>query len=161
MPGLITDIPNSLKIAYPKKAFETMIQEDLVFRPRLKRDLPPGAKLTDGYEIHFGARLSPAQNVSQIADGGNFPIPKDATDRQLIFKPTIFVGDYQIGLMTRFVANSNVAAFNGGELRRRPEEVMGNLGKFIEATYVGTAGDGIRAYVESVPTTNQIKCLNP
>src|SRR5258708_5079329 len=124
MVGLITDIPNSLKIAYPPKAVETMIQEDLQFRPRLKRELPRGARLGDGYEIRFGARLSPAQNVAQIADGANFPIPKDATDRQFIFKPTIFAGDYQIGLMTRFVANSNVAAFNGGEMQRRPEEVM-------------------------------------
>lgn len=149
MVGLITDIPNSLKIAYPDKAVETMVQEELVFRPRLSREIPAGSKLTDGYEIRFGARLSPAQNVAQIGDGANFPIPKDATDRQFIFKPTIFAGDYQIGLLTRFVANSNVAAFNGGEMRRRPEEVMSNLGKHIEQAYVGTAGDGIRGYVES------------
>lgn len=148
MVGLITDIStNSLKIFYPPKAVETMAQEELVFRPRLSRSLPPGAKQTDGYQINFGARLSPAQNVAQILDGGNFPIPKDAIDRQFVFKPTVFSGDYQIGLMTRIVASSNVAAFNGGELKRRPEELMGNLGKFIESTYVGTAGDGIRGYV--------------
>lgn len=159
--GLITDIPDSLKIAYPPKAVETMIQEEKVFRPRLKRELPPGARLGDGYEVRFGARLNPAQNVSQIADGGNFPIQKDATDRQFIFKPTIFAGDYQIGGMTRFVASSNVAGFNGGEMRRRPEEVMSNFGKFIESTYVGTFGSGIRGYVESEPAANQIKVANP
>ena len=157
MVGLIGDTPNALKVAYPPKAVETMIQEDLVFRPRLKRSLPPGAKLTDGYEIRFGARLSPSQNVSQIADGGNWPIPKDATDRQFIFKPTIFAGSYQIGLLNRFVASSNVAGFNGGESTRRPEEVMSNFGKYIESTYVGTAGDGIRGYVDSEPGANQIK----
>ena len=161
MVGLITDIPDSLKIAYPPKAVETMIQEEKVFRPRLKRQLPPGAKLGDGYEIRFGARLSPAQNVSQIADGGNFPIQKDATDRQFIFKPTIFAGDYQIGGMTRYVASSNVAGFNGGEMRRRPEEVMSNFGKFIESTYVGTFGTGIRGFVESEPGANQIKMALP
>lgn len=161
MVGLITDIPDSLKVMYPKIAVETMIQEDIVFRPRLRRELPPGARITDGYEVRIGARLSASQNVSQIADGGNFPIPKDAVDRQFIFKPTIFAGDYQIGGLTRFVASSNVAGFNGGELTRRPEEVMGNLGKFIESTYVGTDGTGIRGYVESEPAANQIKVANP
>lgn len=159
--GLIGEITDSLKIAYPPKAVETMIQEDLVFRPRMKRGLPPGARINDGYQINFGARLSPSQNVSQIADGGNFPIPKDATDRQFIFKPTIFTGDYQIGGLTRYVAASNVAGFNGGEMQRRPEEVMSNLGKFIESTYVGTTGTGIRGYVESEPAANQIKVANP
>jgi hypothetical protein len=151
MPGLITDLANTgaLKIAYPKKAVETMIQEDLVFRPRLKRGLPPGARISDGYEIHFGARLNPAQNVGMIADGGEFPTPKDAIDRQFIFYPRIFAADYTIGGMTRYAVNSDVAGFNGGEMQRRPEEAMGNLGKFIESTYVGTAGDGIRGYVES------------
>lgn len=161
MVGLITDIPDSLKVMYPKIAVDTMIQEDIVFRPRLRRELPPGAKITDGYEVRIGARLSASQNVSQIADGGNFPIPKDAVDRQFIFKPTIFAGDYQIGGLTRFVANSNVAGIGGGELTRRPEEVMGNLGKFIESTYVGTDGTGIRGYVESEPAANQIKIANP
>ena len=161
MPGLITDIPDSLKIAYPPKAVETMVQEDLVFRPRLKRSLPPGAKITDGYEIRFPARLNAMQNQSQIADGGNFPIPKDPVDRQFIFKPTIFAGDYSVGGMVRFVANSNVASFGGGEMRRRPEEVMNNFGKFIESTYVGTDGTGIRSYVESDPGANQIKLKQP
>ena len=162
MVGLITDItPDSLKTHWPKKAVDTMIQEELVFRPRLIRGLPPGAKLNDGYTIQFGARLAASQNVSQIADGGNFPIQKDATDRQFVFKPTIFAGSYLIGGMTRFVANSNVAAFNGGESQRRPEEVMGNFGKNIEQTYVGTVGNGIRAFVESEPAANQIKLKNP
>lgn len=158
MVGLISDIStNSLKVLYPDKAVETMIQEDLLFRPRLKRSLPPGAKHSDGYTIKFNARLSPAQNVAQIADGANFPIPKDATDRFFTFTPTIFAGSYQIGGLTRFVAGSNVAGYNGGEVRRRPEEVMSNLGKYIESTYVGTTGNGIRGYVDSEPAANQIK----
>lgn len=151
MPGLITDLSNTgaLKISYPPKAVNTMIQEDLKFRPRLKRGLPPGAKIGKGYEIHFGARLNPAQNVGMIADGGEFPTPKDAIDRQFTFYPRIFAADYTIGGMTRYVASDNETSFNGGELSRRPEEAMSNLGKFIESTYVGTAGDGIRGYVES------------
>lgn len=157
--GLVTDVPDSLKIKYPPKAVDTMIQEDLLFRPRLKRSLPPGAKIVDGYEIRLGARLHASQNVAQIADGGNFPIQKDPTDRQFIFKPTIFAGDYLIGGMLRFIANNNNVAFNGGEMSRRPEETMGNVGKFIEQTYVGTDGTGIRAYVESEPGANQIKLL--
>lgn len=152
MAGLITDLSTTgaLKVVYPPKAVETFIQEDLVFRPRLKRSLPPGAKLGDGYEIHFGARLNPAQNVAQIKDGGEFPTAKDSTDIQFIFKPTVFAGSYQIGLMTRYVASSNVGSFNGGEMRRRPEEVMSNLGKLIESQYVGTTGNGVRAYVDSI-----------
>src|SRR5687768_11439521 len=131
MVGLITDNTDSLKIAYPPKAVETMMQEDLVFRPRLKRSLPPGAKFTDGYEIRLPARLNASQNVSQIADGGNFPIAKDPLDRQFIFKPTIFAADYNIGGLRKYVAASNVASFSaGGENRRQPEEAMSNLGKF-------------------------------
>jgi hypothetical protein len=159
--GAITDISDSLKIAYPPKAVETMVQENQVFRPRLSRELPSGARLTDGYEIRFGARLSPSNNVAQIADMGAFPYAKDATDRQFVFKPTIFAADYQIGILTRFVASSNVAGFNGGEMKRRPKEVMSNLGKYIESTYVGTDGSGIRGYVESEPGANQLKIKNP
>lgn len=160
--GLISEIPDSLKVAYPPRAVNTMIQEDIKFRPRMKRGLPPGAKISDGYEIKFGARLDASQNVSQIVDGGNFPIPKDAVDRQFTFKPSIFAGDYQIGGLTRFVASSSMASFHdGGEMAKRPEEVMGNFGKFIESTYVGTTGSGIRAYVESEPAANQIKLKNP
>jgi hypothetical protein len=162
MVGLITDNTDSLKIAYPPKAVETMLQEDLVFRPRLKRSLPPGARLSDGYQINLPARLNSSQNVSQIADGGNFPIAKDPLDRQFIFKPTIFTADYQIGGLRKHVAASNVASFSaGGENRRQPEEAMSNLGKFIESTYVGTDGTGIRGYVESDPGANQIKMKNP
>lgn len=161
MAGLITDIPDSIRTIWPERAVNTMIQEDLVFRPRLKRELPPGSKITDGYDIRINARLNASQNVAQIADGGNFPIPKDATDRNFTFKPTIFAGDYQIGGLVRFVLNSNVGSFGGGEMRRRPEEVMGNFGKFIESTYVGTDGTGIRGYVESEPAANQIKIKNP
>jgi hypothetical protein len=155
--GAIADIStNSLKIAFPPKAVETMIQEEIEFRPRLKRSLPPGARITDGYEIRFSARLAPSQNVAQIADTGNFPIPKEAIDRMFVFKPSIFAGSYHIGGLTRYVANSNTVAYNGGEQRRRPEEVMSNFGKLIESTYVGTAGDGIRGYVESDGTNTVV-----
>lgn len=163
MPGLVTDNTDSLKVAYPKKAVETLVQEDTIFRPRLKRSLPPGARLSDasGFELKFGARLNPSNNVSQIVDGGNFPIPKDPLDRQYTFKPTIFAGDWTIGGMKRFAASGPNATFNGGEMRRQPEEVMSNLGKLIESTYVGTTGSGIRAYVESDPGANQLKLKNP
>lgn len=161
MVALITDSPDALKTLYPNKAVNTMIQEDLVFRPRLKRSLPPGAKMSEGYEVKFSARLDASNNVAQIADGGNFPIQKDAKDRMLTFKPTIFAGSYVIGGLLRYLANSNTVGYNGGEMNRRPEEVMGNLGKFIEQTYVGTVGNGIRGYVESEPAANQIKVANP
>lgn len=151
MVGLISDLSNTgaLKIRYSTKRVQSMVQEDQVFRPRLKRGLPDGARITDGYEIHFGARLSPAQNHAQIIDGGNFPVPKDATDRQFTFKPTIFASDYQIGLMTRYTSSSDVGAWNGGEMSRRPEELMSGHGKLIERTYVGTSGDGVVGYVEA------------
>ncbi len=161
MPGLITDVPDQLKIKYPPKAVETMIQEDLVFRPRLKRSLPPGSKITTGYEIRIPAKLNSSQNQAQIADGGNFPIPKDPTARQFIFKPTIFAADYQVGGLLRYVANNPETHTGGGAMNERPEETMSNLGKFIESTYVGTDGTGIRSYVEADAAANQIKLKNP
>jgi len=161
MTGLITEISDSIKDYWPPKAVDTLLQENIVFRPKLIRGLPPGARISDGYEIRFAARLEPSQNTSQIADGGNFPIQKDATDRKFTFKTTVFAGSYVVGGLTRYVANSNKASFNGGEMKRRPQEVMSNLGKNIEMTYVGTTGNGIRGYVESEPAANQIKIKQP
>jgi hypothetical protein len=54
-----------------------------------------------------------------------------------------------IGWLTKAAADSNKSAFNGGETRRRTEETASNLGKFVEQTYVGTFGSGVRGYVES------------
>lgn len=145
----ITDTPDALKILYPARAVKTMIQEGRKFRPKLATSLPPGAKLGDGYEIRMGARLAPAQNNAQIADGGNFPIQKAEIDRTFVFKPTIFAADYDVSGLQRFVANSNAAAYNGGVARRRPEETMKSLGKLIESMYVGGDGTGILGYVEA------------
>lgn len=160
MPPAITDQPDALKIMYPDKIVETMIQEEKIFRPRLKRSLPPGARLSDGYEIRFGARLAASQNVAPISDGGNFPITGLPVDKQFIFKPVILAGDYDISGMQRFVGNSPKVSFNGGEVRRRPEETMSNFGKMIEQYYVGGDGSGILGYVEA-DGANTITVKNP
>lgn len=156
MAGEIQNITNALKIAYPPKAVEPVLNEELVFRPWLQKSIPAGAKVTDGGLINFGANLGPPQNVGQLVDGGTLPAPKDRTDRQFQLKPTLFAGAIQIGVVTFASANTGKSAFNGGEYRRRTDEMIGNLGKFIESTYVGTAGDGIRGYVDSDGTSTLV-----
>lgn len=157
----ITDTPDALKIYYPPRAVKTLIQENQKFRPKLTTSLPPGAsRIGEGYELRFGARLAPSQNNAQIADGGNFPIQKPEIDRTFVFKPTIFAADYDVSGLQRFVANSNVAAYNGGVQRRRPEETMSSMGKLIEQIYVGGDGSGIMGYVEA-DGANTITVKNP
>ncbi len=145
----ITDTPDALKIFYPNRAVKTMIQEKQKFMPRLSTSMPAGAKISDGYEMRFGARLAPSQNKAQIADGGNFPIQKKEIDRTFVFKPTIFASSYDLSGMQRYVANTSNTAYNGGIQPRRAEETMRSHGKLIEQTFVGLDGTGILGYVEA------------
>lgn len=144
----ITDTSDALKIFYPTRAVKTMVQEYQKFVPRLGSALPPGARIGDGYEMRFGARLAPSQNKAQIADGGNFPIQKAEVDRTFVFKPTIFASSYDLSGLQRFVANTENVAYNGGIQRRRAEETMNSHGKLIEQTYF-LDGTGILGYVEA------------
>jgi hypothetical protein len=157
--GAFDQITNALKIAYPKKAIDPMVNEETTFRRKLSKNLPPGARMSDGI-MKFGANLNPPQNVGQHTDGDNLPTPKDRTQDQFTMTATLFSGTFQIGWLTQQAANSNRSAFNGGELRRRTEETIADTAKFIEQTYVGTHGSSRRARVDSDGTSNFV-CLKP
>lgn len=148
MAGEFDSITNALKIAYPPKAIEPMVNQETPFRAQLKKLIPAGGRVTEGI-VKFGANFNPPQNQGQLIDGGALPAPKDRTQDQFQLTPTIFAAGFQIGWVTRAVGNSNKSAFNGGELRRRTEETIADLAKFMEVNYTSTHGTGRRARVES------------
>lgn len=161
MAGEVQNITDEQKTLYPSKAVKTMLNEQLVFRPKLKTSLPPGAKVTTGFTINFGARLYPGQNGGQAQDGGNLPTPKRGSYRTFVFNPTLFCFGYQIGYVAAKVLTSSQSTFTaGGDEDQQMQETMSNMGKFIEQTYVGTAGDGIRGYVEA-DGSNTVTLRNP
>jgi hypothetical protein len=146
----------ALKNMYPQKAVDAMTNEEAVFVPAMKKSIP-GPVGTEGI-LKFGANFNPPQNVGQLGDVGTLPPPKDRTQDQLTLKPTIFAGSFQIGLVTLHAANSSRSAFMG-ELSRRSEETMTDLGKFRESHYTGTHGTGRRARVESDGSNNFVAAL--
>lgn len=150
MAGEFDQITNALKNAYPQKAVEAMINAETPFRNALSKNLPAGSTAGSGI-LKFGANLNPPQNNAQINDGASLVAPKDRTDKQLTLQPTIFSGGFQIGWMTKAAAASNTGAFNGGELRRRTEETLEDLGKDMERVYVSMYGSGSRCKVENNP----------
>lgn len=158
MAGEFDQITGALKIAYPPKMIEPMVNAETPFRAKLKKSLPAGGRVTEGI-VKFGANFAPPQNVGQTADGGSLPSPIDRTQDQFQLVPTLFPGGFQIGWITKAAAGSNKSAFNGGELRRRTEETIQDLAKFIDSTYVGTHGTGRRARVESDGANNFVAAL--
>jgi hypothetical protein len=146
--GLYQNLGVAIKTIYPNKALEPMINEEAPFREKLGKSVPSGSKFSEG-DLKFNGVLALPQNVGQIVDGGDLQDAGERSEVQFNLKPTIFTATMNIGWLTKKVANSNKAAFNMGESKRRTEETVSNLGKFIESTYVGTAGLGIRGYVES------------
>lgn len=148
MAGEFETIVGLLKNAYPKKNIVNLVNDETPFRRALKSNIPAGSRVSKGI-LKFGVSLKQPQNVGQTNDGGNLVAPIDRAQDLLTLKPTIFNGAFQIGWVTRAVAGDDTVAFNGGELRRRTEETISDLAKFIEQTYVGTSGSGSRAEVES------------
>ena len=148
MAGEFQNLGDALKVVYPTKALEPMINEEAPFREKLAKSVPSNAKISEG-DLKFNGVLALPQNVAQIVDGGDLQDAAERSEVQFNLRPTIFTATMNIGWLTRKAANSNKSAFNGGELRRRTEETVSNLGKFIESTYVGTASDGVRGVVES------------
>ncbi len=144
--GAFGDITDGLKNAYPRKAVEPMVNEETPFRRTLKKSVPSMSRVSEAI-VKFGANLNPPQNQAQISDGAVLPPPKDRTQDQFTLIATLFPATFQIGWLTRRAANSEVSAFNGGELRRRTEETIADNAKFIEQTYLGTTGSGTRAEV--------------
>lgn len=156
--GEFQNISDAIKILYPNKALEPMLNEELVFRPALMKNLPQGGKVVEGI-VKFGAWLSPAQNVGTLLDGGTLPPPKDRSERQFQMTPKVMAGSFQIGWQTKAAVNTGRSGFNGGELARRTEETVSNLGKYVESSYVSVV-EGIRGYVES-DGSNNVVLKNP
>lgn len=148
MAGEFQNLGVALKVVYPSKALEAIINEEAPFREKLSKSVPAGAKVTEG-SVKFNGILALPQNVAQIVDGDDLQDAAERSEVQFTLAPTIFQGTLNIGWLAAKAANSNKSAFNGGEVRRRTTEVTSNLGKFIESTFVGTTGNGVRAYVES------------
>lgn len=146
MAGEFDSITNALKIAYPPKVVEPMVNAETPFRTKLRKMV--GARVTEGI-VKFGANFNPPQNQGNLIDGGALPAPKDRTQDQFQLTPTVFAAAFQIGWVTKAAANSAKSAFNSGELQRRTEETIEDLAKYIESSYTGTHGTGRRARVES------------
>lgn len=145
-------ITNGLKIAYPTKNIEPMVNEEAPFRAWLKKSIPAATRVREG-TVKFGANFNPPQNVGQILDGGSLPVPKDRTQDQFELVATLFPATFQIGWITRRAANTSKGAFNGGELRRRTEETIADNAKFIEQTYLATTCHGWRCQVNASTTS--------
>lgn len=147
MAGEFQNLGVAIKVIYPSKALEPMINEEAPFRAKLAKSVPAGSKASEG-DLKFNGVLALPQNVGQIVDAGDLQDAAERSEVQFNLKPTIFQATMNIGWLTRKAANSGKSAFNGGEVRRRTEETVSNLGKYIESTYVATV-DGIRGYVSS------------
>lgn len=161
--GIYSDLLTAaaaLKVAYSTKTILPMLNEERPFTKKLKSSLPSGGRISEGV-FKFNANLHRPQNVGQTLDNGSLPVPRDRTEVQLQLTPTLFVGGFQIGEMTKAAANSNKSAFNGGELRRRTEESLAELGWFIESTYTGTHGTGRRGRVEADGGASQLVLALP
>jgi hypothetical protein len=148
MAGEFQNLGVALKTVYPSKALEPMLNEEAPYRQKLSKSVPAGAKVSKG-DVKFNGVLALPQNVAQILDGEDLMDAAERSEVQFNLKPTIFTATMNIGWLTRKAANDDTSAWNGGEVRRRTTETVSNLGKFIESTYVGTFGNGVRAYAES------------
>lgn len=151
--GSFDQITNALKNVYSSKVVEPMVNEETPFRRSLDKGIPAGGRVNEGI-VKFGGNLAPPQAVAQIADGGQLPPARNRSDVQFTLNPTLFAGALQVGFITQAAFNTGKSAWNGGEVRRRTEEVIADTAKFIESTYVGTTGAGWRAVVQSDGTSN-------
>ncbi len=151
---------NEIKTAYPSKRIKALINQATPFRRSLASDLPAGAKWGDGGVLTFNAVEATPQNVGSGADASAMAVPKDRVSFQYTLKPCLFTSDFQLGFVAARAAQSDKAAFNGGETRRRTEETIGDLAKYIESSYVGTHGtqrrctiasDGSNTFVAELP----------
>lgn len=140
----IVAVTDALKIAYTKKAIEVLSNEDTPFKRALKKMVPASNKPKGGI-VQFGARIASPGNVGNTHDSGDLVEPKDSQDAFFKLTPVIFTGSFKIGWKTRAVANDNTVAYNGGELKRRTEDTIADLSKYMEQLYVGTSGNGVLA----------------
>lgn len=151
--GTLVTAGDALKVAYPSKIVVAQINEMRPFTKKIKGGLPAGATVEKSGILKFAMNFERPQNVGQLADDDSLPVAKDRIEKQGQLTPTLFTGTFVIGAMTRTkAASSPEAGFNGGELKRRTDETIADVGKFIEQQYVGTHGTGRRARVEAATT---------
>jgi hypothetical protein len=148
MAGEFQNLGVAVKTVYPSKAIEAVINEEAPFRAKMSQEVPAGSRVSEG-TVKFNAVLASEQNVAQIVDGDDLQDAAERAEVQFTLNPTMFTATMQIGWLARKAVNSNKSGFNGGEVRRRTNATVSNLGKFIEQTYVGTSGNGVRGYVDS------------
>lgn len=141
---------DALKVAYPSKIVVAQLNEMRPFTKKIHGGLPAGATIEKSGILKFNMNFERPQNVGQQADDDSLPIPGDRIEKQGTLTPTLFTGTFIIGSMTRSsAASSPKAGFNGGELKRRTDETVADVGKNMEQTFVGTHGTGRRARVEA------------
>ena len=158
--GFDNIVSTSVKTVYPQQEIAPQINAETPFRRALKKELPSGARYTDGGVVNFGMNLAPPQNYGVIADLAAMKAPVERSDKLLTLKPALFHGTFQIGWVTKRAAVTKVAAFNKGELRRRTEETLEDLAKGIERTYLGTHGT-MRLGTVSADGSNTLTMAKP
>jgi hypothetical protein len=133
--GAYADIADELKVAYPPGTFEEPVNKETKYRRDLNRvDL----KMNEGIAT-FPLGIASAWNVGMIPDIGDFPTPIDPTRVQGQVKPELFVGSFQIGVVTKAAAKSTKGTFsNGGILSDRVEATVSDLGKYLNRVYAGS-----------------------
>lgn len=163
--GAFDVVVDSVKDIYSTRGVQAMENAKRPFSRSLSKDLPADAKQFDEGIARFQANMAPPQNQAQIGDGQDLIAPIDRTEKRFTLKPTLFVGTFMVGWITKAAANSAKSAFNRGEVARKTEETVENLAKHIERIYCGTHGtgrlgrvasDGVNTLVLDVPEGIQL-----
>ncbi len=153
MAGVFSDLVtagDALKVGYPSKIVEAQLNEERPFTKKLNSGQPSGSEADSKGILKFNMNFERPQNGGQLLDDDSLPILKDRIEKQGTLTPTLFSFGFTIGVMTKTKAGSSEkAGFNGGELKRRTDETLADMGKFIEQQYLMTHGTGRRARVEA------------
>lgn len=155
--GAFVDISTELKNVYTSGTFEEPVNKESKYRKDLQRvDL----KMTEGVAT-FPLGIASAWNVGMIADVGAFPAPIDPTRLQGQVKPELFVGSFQIGVVTKAAAKSKTSTFSGGGiLADRVEKTVEDLGKYMNRAYA-SSHYGRLAVVESNDGSSKVTLAKP
>jgi len=157
MAGEYTTITDELKNAYPSGSFPDAVNKEAKYRKSLNR---VNLKMSEGIAT-FPLALESSWNVSMIADNTAFPTTDDPTRPQGQVNPELFVGDFAIGVKTKYAASSQVGSFNaGGILADRVERTVEDLAKYLNMVYAGSV-NGRLAIVEADGASATFTCSKP
>jgi hypothetical protein len=147
MAGSFSDIlATAVKTTYSADRVETMDNLLCKFAPWLDKNTAAHKK---GGTHKFYAILAGPGAVGYHADTDSMPVPNDRTGILLTLNPVLMTATMQIGEMTRYAANSDSSAFNGGEMAQRIKESFEEALKRRERMYAGTHGTGRIGVVDS------------